>query len=82
LKITLHRRRGCYPEEAVTMRIGRGGGFRTHAEQARLHAQKPGLAARPGHSMHEVGLARDLTYGPGGSEWAHKHAPVPKAGAG
>jgi len=59
-------------KEGVT--IGRGGGFRTYAEQANLHARKPGLAARPGHSMHEVGLARDLTYGPGGSEWAHKHA--------
>lgn len=37
-------------------------GFRTHAEQARLHRQKPDLAAPPGRSMHEVGLAADLGF--------------------
>jgi secretion/DNA translocation related TadE-like protein len=37
-------------------------GFRTRAEQAELHEEKPGLAAPPGHSNHEVGLAADLGY--------------------
>lgn len=37
-------------------------GFRTRAEQARLHREKPGLAAPPGHSMHELGLAADLAF--------------------
>ena len=37
-------------------------GFRTRAEQAALHEQKPDLAAPPGHSMHEIGLAADLGY--------------------
>jgi secretion/DNA translocation related TadE-like protein len=37
-------------------------GFRTHAEQAALHEAKPGLAAPPGHSMHEQGMAADLGY--------------------
>jgi hypothetical protein len=37
-------------------------GFRTRAEQAALYAEKPDLAAPPGHSMHELGLAADLGY--------------------
>lgn len=37
-------------------------GFRTHAEQASLFEQKPELAAPPGHSNHELGLAADLGY--------------------
>jgi secretion/DNA translocation related TadE-like protein len=37
-------------------------GFRTRAEQARLHAERPGLAAPPGSSMHERGLAADLAF--------------------
>lgn len=37
-------------------------GFRTRTEQARLHRRKPHLAAPPGRSMHEVGLAADLGY--------------------
>lgn len=37
-------------------------GFRTYAEQAALFASKgPGLAARPGSSNHEKGLAIDIT---------------------
>jgi hypothetical protein len=39
-----------------------GSGYRTHDEQARLYAQKPGLAAPPGHSNHEFGLAADLQF--------------------
>lgn len=34
-------------------------GFRTRAEQAALFAAKPGLAAPPGRSRHESGLASD-----------------------
>jgi secretion/DNA translocation related TadE-like protein len=37
-------------------------GFRTHAEQAALHQEKPGLAAPAGHSNHELGMAADLGY--------------------
>jgi len=37
-------------------------GFRTEAEQAALFRQKPDLAAPPGHSMHELGLAADLGF--------------------
>lgn len=37
-------------------------GFRTYEEQARLYAQKPGWAARPGTSNHERGMAADLAY--------------------
>ena len=37
-------------------------GFRTQAEQAALHRLKPDLAAPPGHSNHELGLAADLGF--------------------
>ncbi len=37
-------------------------GFRTREEQAALYEEKPELAAPPGHSMHELGLAADLGY--------------------
>jgi hypothetical protein len=37
-------------------------GFRSHDEQADLYARKPGLAAPPGHSNHEFGLAADLAF--------------------
>jgi len=37
-------------------------GFRTHVQQAALYQQKPDLAAPPGHSNHEIGLAADLGY--------------------
>lgn len=37
-------------------------GFRTRAEQAALFEEKPGLAAPPGSSNHELGLAADLGY--------------------
>ncbi len=36
------------------------GGFRTRAQQEALYKQKPTLAARPGHSRHETGMAVDL----------------------
>ncbi|MDQ4005437.1 MAG: M15 family metallopeptidase [Actinomycetota bacterium] len=51
-------------------------GFRTRAEQAELYEQKPGLAAPPGHSNHEVGLAADLGYPSEAEEQAaHREAP-------
>ena len=37
-------------------------GFRTRAQQAALYRRKPGLAAPPGRSNHERGLAADLGY--------------------
>lgn len=37
-----------------------GGGYRSHAAQVSLYARKPGLAAPPGYSYHEVGLAIDV----------------------
>lgn len=37
--------------------------FRTFAQQADLYQRKPGLAARPGTSMHEKGLAMDIDSG-------------------
>jgi secretion/DNA translocation related TadE-like protein len=37
-------------------------GFRTRAEQAVLFELKPHLAAPPGHSNHELGLAADLGF--------------------
>lgn len=50
-------------------------GFRTQAEQAALYEQKPGLAAPPGHSMHELGLAADLGYpSPTARDRAHASA--------
>jgi secretion/DNA translocation related TadE-like protein len=50
-------------------------GFRTYAEQAALHRRKPGLAAPPGHSMHELGLAADLGFPSQAAETAaHREA--------
>jgi secretion/DNA translocation related TadE-like protein len=37
-------------------------GFRTYEEQAELYEQNPDLAAPPGTSNHELGLAADLGY--------------------
>jgi hypothetical protein len=34
--------------------------YRSHAEQAALYASKPGVAAPPGTSLHERGLAIDV----------------------
>ncbi|HEX2025678.1 MAG TPA: Rv3654c family TadE-like protein [Actinomycetota bacterium] len=51
-------------------------GFRTRAEQAALYEVKPGLAAPPGHSNHELGLAADLGYPtPESEDAAHAAAP-------
>jgi secretion/DNA translocation related TadE-like protein len=37
-------------------------GFRSRAQQAALHRRRPDLAAPPGRSMHERGLAADLSF--------------------
>lgn len=61
-------------------RVRPGSGYRSYEEQARLYNDyKNGVpgqarAAKPGHSMHNAGMAMDLTFGPGGVEWAHQHA--------
>lgn len=50
-------------------------GFRTRAEQARLYREKPRLAAPPGRSMHERGLAADLGFGSAAARTAaHRQA--------
>jgi secretion/DNA translocation related TadE-like protein len=54
-------------------------GFRTRAEQAALYERKPGLAAPPGHSNHELGLAADLGYPSPQTEVA-AHAAAPGCG--
>jgi len=54
-------------------------GFRTHAEQAALYEEKPHLAAPPGHSMHEVGLAADLGY-PSDQARSLAHSSAPSCG--
>lgn len=45
---------------AIRTRISVTSGYRTHAQQAALYRQKPGLAAPPGRSNHEYGLAADI----------------------
>jgi secretion/DNA translocation related TadE-like protein len=54
-------------------------GFRTRAEQAGLHRSKPDLAAPPGQSNHERGLAADLGF-PTPTERAAAHATAPGCG--
>jgi hypothetical protein len=50
-------------------------GFRTRAEQAALYRLKPELAAPPGHSNHELGLAADLGFPSGSAQRvAHRTA--------
>lgn len=63
---------------AAPGKISIGSGFRTNAQQAALYKAKPHLAAKPGHSKHEKGLAADLVF-EGGQEgpvakWAHANA--------
>jgi hypothetical protein len=40
--------------------FGPGSTYRTPQQQANLYAQKPGVAAPPGHSFHQAGLAIDV----------------------
>jgi hypothetical protein len=50
-------------------------GARTNAEQAALYAKDPSLAAKPGSSWHERGLAADLAFADDNTKrWAHAHA--------
>lgn len=63
--------------ESLVPGIALVSGFRTRDEQARLHAEKPGLAAPPGRSLHELGLAADLAFpSPAAAERAHALAPA------
>ena len=59
---------------AAGFKIKVGNGFRTRAQQEALYKQKPNLAAPPGRSNHEKGMAADLVYGPGAQEWAIANA--------
>jgi secretion/DNA translocation related TadE-like protein len=52
-------------------------GYRTRAEQVALYEQKPGLAAPPGESNHELGLAADLGYPAGDAEAAAHRVAAP-----
>ena len=59
--------------------VGVGDGYRAYATQAMVWERKLnelGLAARPGHSEHELGLAVDLAYGGGAADedWLAAHA--------
>ena len=54
-------------------------GFRTFEEQAELYEEKPDLAAPPGHSNHELGLAADLGY-PTAAAQRDAHATAPGCG--
>jgi hypothetical protein len=65
------------PEIRAGMKIESG--FRTLKQQEdawrRYQEGKISLAARPGHSMHEVGLAVDWDFSsPAASKWAHDNA--------
>lgn len=52
-----------------------GSGWRSHEQQTRLHAQKPNLAAAPGKSNHEFGLAIDLSFqNEATRRWVHANA--------
>ena len=51
-----------------------GSGWRSYGQQARLRREKGSMAARPGHSNHERGLAADLTCSGHGLAWAHRLA--------
>jgi secretion/DNA translocation related TadE-like protein len=54
-------------------------GFRTEAEQAALFRRKPDLAAPPGHSMHELGLAADVGF-PSAAARVEAHRQAPSCG--
>lgn len=61
--------------EGFDVKVAPGGGKRTHQQQAKLYAEKPNLAAKPGNSNHEYGLAADLTFGNDAArKWAHANA--------
>lgn len=55
--------------------VGITSGWRSNETQRRLHAQKPNLAAAPGKSNHEFGLAIDMTFENAATRrWVHANA--------
>ena len=55
--------------------IGFSSGWRSNQRQAELYKEKPHLAAPPGKSNHEFGLAMDLTFGSAAARrWVHENA--------
>ena len=72
-------RLGCLFQKVPGLRIVSG--FRTREEQAILYEEKPELAAPPGHSMHELGLAADLGF-PSDRAREQAHANAPSCGLG
>lgn len=56
-------------------RVTLGNAWRSNAEQAQLYRDKPGLAAPPGKSNHEFGLAADINFADDDARrWAHDNA--------
>jgi hypothetical protein len=52
-----------------------GNGWRSNAQQSALFRQKPKLAAKPGQSNHEFGLALDITFENAATRrWVHANA--------
>ncbi len=56
-------------------RVTLGNAWRSHDQQVDLHRRKPNLAAKPGSSNHEFGLAADLVFANAAARrWAHENA--------
>lgn len=56
-------------------KVSFGSGWRSNDDQKRLYAEKPNLAAAPGRSNHEFGLAMDLTFSSSSArKWVHQNA--------
>jgi hypothetical protein len=56
-------------------RVTIGNAWRSHDQQVDLYRRKPGLAAKPGSSNHEFGLAADLVFSNAAARrWAHENA--------
>ena len=61
--------------EHVRKELSLTSGFRTREEQEDLYRRKPHLAAKPGHSKHEIGEAFDLGFAsPATKAWVHENA--------
>jgi hypothetical protein len=63
-------------QAAAPGQVSLSSGWRSHDHQAQLYKQKgPKLAARPGHSNHEFGLAIDLSFENAATRrWVHANA--------
>ena len=70
-------RLGCLFDRVPGLRVVSG--FRTREEQARLYLARPHLAAPPGSSNHELGLAADLGFADGRAR-LEAHAEAPRCG--